>query len=97
MPPGKTCAEGKADEVLVRCSSNILLEPEMTITLADGEGRGGGLESLDASDEMGLLSVDQGIDALEGMFEKARGWRCDDRFEDSNSCVEKLPRFLLSL
>lgn len=45
------------------------------MTLADGDGLGGGLDSLDASDEIGLLSVDQGMDGLGGMLRKPRGCR----------------------
>lgn len=39
----------------------------MTIVLAEGDGLGGGLDCLDVSVVIGLLSEDQGIDGLEAM------------------------------
>lgn len=48
----------------------------MTMTLADGDGLGGGFDSLDLSDVIGLFSVDQGIDALDDIVEKSRDCPC---------------------
>lgn len=63
----------------------------MTITLADGEGLGGGLASFDASDDIGLLSVDHGIDGFFDILWRTRDDRCKADLCEENRDVDDLP------
>lgn len=58
----------------------------MTMTLADGDGLGGGLDCFEASDEIGLFSVDQGIDAFEDILIETAGLCREDGCNEDDRC-----------